>query len=234
MAPHSHPGGNSSETRLVITDFPLCQPTPADDGASPVLCLLHGDLGQSLGGLLVTTHRAERRGVDVHADRGGRRGVAYVVDVVTPERARLAGLDRTGAAGPALLETAQDDRERTLGLAMVVEAGGLARKPADQPHFVVVVVVQALVPAAVGAQPDAVQPLIGPLGQRPGDLGEARRGGRKGDGGHSRSLLDLCGRTAVVNRSLTQRAGLPSKIDVQARMERGAEMHSPSLGHIAY
>jgi hypothetical protein len=35
-------------------------------------------------------------------------------------------------------------------------------------------------------------------------------------------------------RSPTQRAGLPPKIDVQARVKRGAEMHSPSLEHIAY
>jgi hypothetical protein len=32
-----------------------------------------------------------------------------------------------------------------------------------------------------------------------------------------------------VNRSLTQRAGLPPEIDVQARVTRSAEMHLTSL-----
>ncbi|GAA4501343.1 hypothetical protein GCM10023191_051250 [Actinoallomurus oryzae] len=41
--------------------------------------------------------------------------------------------------------------------------------------------------------------------------------------------MKACGLT-----SPTQRAGLPSKIDVQARVKRSADMHSPSLGHIAY
>jgi hypothetical protein len=38
----------------------------------------------------------------------------------------------------------------------------------------------------------------------------------------------------VEDRSPTQRAGLPPKIDVQAYVKGSAEMHSPSLEHIAY
>jgi hypothetical protein len=37
-----------------------------------------------------------------------------------------------------------------------------------------------------------------------------------------------------LDRSPAQRAGLPPEIDVQARVERGTETHSPSLGHISY
>jgi hypothetical protein len=38
----------------------------------------------------------------------------------------------------------------------------------------------------------------------------------------------------VRTQSPTQRAGLPPKVDVQARVKRSAEMHSPSLMDIAY
>jgi hypothetical protein len=52
-------------------------------------------------------------------------------------------------------------------------------------------------------------------------------------------MMMLLNRTSVNGagvraRSPTQRAGLPPKVDVQARVKRSAEEHSPSLGQIAY
>jgi len=103
----------------------------------------------------------------VHADRDRTRGrVAHVVDIAGAERPRPARPDRLGqhltgrlAAGHvALHQGAPHHRERASRPAVIVEAGGLARQPADDPYLVAVVEVDLLVPAAGRIQPDPREP----------------------------------------------------------------------------
>src|SRR6201995_489824 len=91
-----------------------------------------------------------------------------------------------------LFQGAEHHPERARRAAVVVEPGGLAGQPADQPDLVLAIDVDPFVPAPFGAEPDPGHPFArggGELADFLSELARAERGGN--DRGHGASLLAL-------------------------------------------
>ena len=76
------------------------------------------------------------------------RGVANIVGVVATENAWKAGGYRERLlAWAALLQNPRGHNERSRGIAVIMESGGLARHPADGPDVIFWAVIYPFIPA---------------------------------------------------------------------------------------
>ena len=94
-----------------------------------------------------------------------RDSIDHIVDVPRAERSHLPPEHRDRRARAAarrgpLPQDAARHRERSGGVAVVVEAGPLPGQPAQQPHLVIVITGQPVVPAPVAVVPDQAEPLV--------------------------------------------------------------------------
>ena len=121
---------------------------------------------------LVEAHLPQPRRVGVDRRRRDGPGLAHVVDVRRAERERAPLAEHRGRrrdrpdAQPPLGERPVDDGDGATTAIVVVEAGVLEPRPADQPDLEVLVEVESRVDALDGGVRHPAPPQLGPQGER--------------------------------------------------------------------